>query len=55
MQQPPGPIGLYDPRQEHDSCGVSFVANLKGERSNELVVTGLKAFLSRRGIEVRPA
>jgi glutamate synthase (NADPH/NADH) large chain len=43
MQQPPGPIGLYDPRNEHDSCGVSFVANLKGIRSNELVLTGLKA------------
>jgi glutamate synthase (NADPH) large chain len=43
MQQPPGPIGLYDPRHEHDSCGVSFVANLKGVRSNELVLTGLKA------------
>ena len=43
MQQPPGPIGLYDPRNEHDSCGVSFVAHLKGVRSNELVLTGLKA------------
>ncbi len=43
MQQPPGPIGLYDPRHEHDSCGVSFVANLNGVRSNELVRTGLKA------------
>ncbi|NND76248.1 MAG: glutamate synthase large subunit [Ilumatobacter sp.] len=51
MQQPPGPSGLYDPRQEHDSCGVSFVANLKGERSNELVVTGLRALtnLEHRG------
>ena len=43
MQQPPGRIGLYDPRNEHDSCGVSFVANLKGVRSNALVLTGLKA------------
>ena len=43
MQQPPGPIALYDPRNEHDSCGVSFVAHLKGVRSNELVLTGLKA------------
>ncbi len=43
MLQPPGQIGLYDPRNEHDSCGVSFVANLKGVRSNELVLTGLKA------------
>ena len=47
----PGPTGLYDPRHEHDSCGVSFVANLKGERSNELVRTGLRALtnLEHRG------
>jgi glutamate synthase (NADPH/NADH) large chain len=51
MQHPPGPIGLYDPRNEHDSCGVAFVANLKGVRSNETVVTGLKALtnLEHRG------
>ena len=30
MYQPPGRAGLYDPRFEHDSCGVSFVANIKG-------------------------
>ena len=47
----PGPVGLYDPRHEHDSCGVSFVANLRGVRSNELVVTGLTALtnLEHRG------
>ncbi|MFT6292096.1 MAG: glutamate synthase (NADPH/NADH) large chain [Ilumatobacter sp.] len=51
MIKAPGPIGLYDPRNEHDSCGVSFVANLKGVRSNELVVTGLTALtnLEHRG------
>ncbi|RLE19670.1 MAG: glutamate synthase subunit alpha, partial [Actinobacteria bacterium] len=51
MLQPPGPTGLYDPRNEHDSCGVAFVANLRGVRSNELVVTGLKALtnLEHRG------
>ena len=26
----PGPSGLYDPRFEHDACGVSFVAHLHG-------------------------
>ena len=26
----PAPSGLYDPRFEHDACGVSFVANIKG-------------------------
>ena len=43
--------GLYDPRFEHDSCGVSFVANIKGVRSHELVHTGLVALtnLEHRG------
>ncbi len=51
MRTPPGPTGLYDPRHEHDSCGVSFVANLHGERSHELVITGLTALtnLEHRG------
>jgi glutamate synthase (NADPH) large chain len=33
--------GLYDPRNEHDSCGVGFVANLKGIRSPEIIADGL--------------
>ncbi|MEM1334194.1 MAG: glutamate synthase central domain-containing protein, partial [Actinomycetota bacterium] len=47
----PGPTGLYDPRHEHDSCGVAFVANLKGVASNDLVVTGLRSLtlLEHRG------
>ena len=31
------PQGLYDPRHEHDSCGVGFVVNIKGHRSHQLV------------------
>ena len=34
--------GLYDPRFEHDSCGVGFVANIKGMRSHEIVRQGLE-------------
>jgi glutamate synthase (NADPH/NADH) large chain len=51
MQTYPGPSGLYDPRFEHDSCGVSFVAHMRGVKSNELVVTGLNALcnLEHRG------
>ena len=34
----PGPAapaaGLYDPAQEHDACGVAFVADLHGRRSH---------------------
>ena len=33
----PGRQGLYDPRFEHDSCGVGFVVNIKGVRSHALV------------------
>ncbi len=51
MQTPPGRLGLYDPRFEHDSCGVSFVAHIKGEASHDLVRTGLVALtnLDHRG------
>ena len=51
MQTSPGPVGLYDPRFEHDSCGVSFIAHMKGVRSNALVATGLRALtnLEHRG------
>ena len=31
------PRGLYDPRCEHDACGVGFVVNIKGVRSHGLV------------------
>ncbi|MCB1463362.1 MAG: glutamate synthase subunit alpha, partial [Nitratireductor sp.] len=33
--------GLYDPRNEHDSCGVGFVANMKGVKSHQIVRDGL--------------
>ncbi len=51
MQTPPGPSGLYDPRFEHDACGVSFVAHIKGVASHDLVRTGLEALtnLAHRG------
>ena len=29
--------GLYDPQYEKDSCGVGFVAHIKGERSHQIV------------------
>lgn len=29
--------GLYDPQFEHDACGIGFVANIKGKKSNEIV------------------
>jgi glutamate synthase (NADPH/NADH) large chain len=34
---PPAAHGLYRPDQEHDSCGVGFVAHIKGARSHQIV------------------
>ncbi len=33
--------GLYDARNEHDNCGVGFVAHIKGEKSNAIIQQGL--------------
>jgi len=33
--------GLYDPVNEHDACGVGFVAHIKGEKSHEIIQQGL--------------
>ncbi|MFV2087009.1 glutamate synthase large subunit [Micromonospora sp. LOL_021] len=48
--QPPAQ-GLYDPAHEHDACGVSFVADLNGRRSHDVVAKGLAALcrLDHRG------
>ena len=32
----PAAQGLYDPRQEHDACGVGFVAHVKGKKSHSI-------------------
>ena len=42
--------GLYDPAYEHDSCGVGFVVDMKGRKSNKIVrqaLTVLKNLLHR--------
>ena len=39
----PAASGLYDPRFEHDACGVSFVVNIKGVASHHIVSTGINA------------
>ena len=48
---PPVAHGLYDPRFEHDACGVSFVVDVKGRRSRRIVDLGLGALcnLEHRG------
>src|ERR1051325_8452942 len=45
------PSGLYDPRNEHDACGVGFVAHIKGKKSHTIVEQGLTVLrnLTHRG------
>ena len=33
--------GMYDPVNEHDACGVGFVAHMKGQKSHSIVEQGL--------------
>src|SRR5213596_3625104 len=44
-------VGLYDPRFEHDACGVAFVTRLDGKPSHETLERALKALanLEHRG------
>src|SRR6266850_2314005 len=45
------PQGLYHPENEHDACGVGFVANIKGKKSHTIVEQGLTVLrnLTHRG------
>ncbi|MFN2645712.1 MAG: glutamate synthase subunit alpha, partial [Burkholderiales bacterium] len=45
------PQGLYRPENEHDACGVGFVANIKGKKSHTIVEQGLTVLrnLTHRG------
>ena len=38
----PAPIGLYDPRYEHDACGVGMVVHMKGKASHKIIQMGLE-------------
>lgn len=33
--------GLYDPRHEHDACGLGFVVHIKGRKSHDIILQGL--------------
>ena len=43
--------GLYNPINEHDSCGVGFVANIHGKQSHKIISQGLELLtnLTHRG------
>src|SRR5436190_19621768 len=43
---PPPAQGLYDPRYEHDACGVGFVVNIKGRKSHAVVKRGLQVLIN---------
>jgi glutamate synthase (NADPH/NADH) large chain len=47
----PDARGLYDPKHEHDACGVGFVAHIKGKKSHALIGQGLTILrnLTHRG------
>ena len=47
----PGKQGLYNPNNEHDACGIGFVANIKGNKNHSIVINGLEMLenLEHRG------
>ncbi|MGD1097060.1 MAG: glutamate synthase central domain-containing protein, partial [Bryobacteraceae bacterium] len=45
MSLPPSQ-GLYDPRNEHDACGMGFIVNLGGERSHEVIRKGIEILIN---------
>ena len=42
----PAKQGLYDPRFEHDACGIGFVTNIKGKKSHEIVRQALEILVN---------
>ena len=38
--------GLYRPHEEHDACGVGFVAHIKGARSHSIVRSALDLLIN---------
>ncbi len=45
--------GLYDRSYEHDSCGIGFVAHIKGKKTNDILKRGLEVLerMEHRGAE----
>ena len=43
--------GLYDAKNEHDSCGLGFIANIDGIKSHKIIEDGLRILenLEHRG------
>ena len=51
LAKAPARQGLYDPANEHDSCGIGFVADLSGRPSTAIITQGLELLvnLTHRG------
>ncbi|MDR1637473.1 MAG: hypothetical protein LBR93_09050, partial [Treponema sp.] len=49
----PGERGLYRKEDEHDSCGIGFVAHIKGRKSYDILKRGLEVLerMEHRGAE----
>ena len=49
--------GLYDPKFEHDNCGIGFIANIKGKKSHDIIIDAieiLKKLAHRGGVGSEP-
>jgi glutamate synthase (NADPH/NADH) large chain len=42
----PSAQGLYDPRNEHDACGIGFVASIRGQRTHDIIVKGIQVLIN---------
>ena len=42
----PPPQGLYDPRNEHDACGIGFVVDIKNRKTHGIIKQGLQVLTS---------
>ncbi len=38
--------GLYDPRFEHDACGIGFLANIAGQKSHDIITKGIQILIN---------
>ncbi len=38
--------GLYDPQNEHDACGIGFVADISGHKSHDIVLKGVQILIN---------
>jgi glutamate synthase (NADPH/NADH) large chain len=46
MNEIVGQKGMYVPQMEHDSCGIGFVANLKGKKSHDIIEDALQMLVN---------